>query len=461
MWKIFAKRNNGALLTRRNLNGWGFPAAQWQMLNRLQSGNTLSGGANVCLKAKDMPNWSQMLSWMILKNYLLSKRSGALVRIIAWHCIIGIGLGVAALVIVLSVMNGFNLSIRNRMLSVEPHLVFTTPKLPSAENLEKFSSRISKVAATDQVDRFESQDIILRSMEGMFGGAIAKGYEPRTLNALMKRVWRGSGDAPALKPNEVILGVDLARSLGIFEGDDVILVPPETLLLPKGEMPHFKKFRVRSLLNTQMPDIDSKVLFYNFTSTMPRSLSTVTGYEVRLKDPYEAEEVRDHLSGKGLKGQTWMERDTSLFFALKMESFAMTLFLSLAVLITSFSIVIVMVLLMSQKRQDIGMLMALGLSLRKTRIVFLRVGLILSFIGISSGMIIGMATAIFLDKYPLELLPDIYTDSTLPAKLTLRIFLFVLCSSSVIAVLGSWLPVWRYVLANPAESLRKPAGANI
>lgn len=402
-----------------------------------------------------------MLARLILKNYLLSRRSGALVRIIAWHCIIGIGMGVAALVIVLSVMNGFNISIRNRMLSVEPHLVIATPKLPSKKDLHALTAAIAKGAAVDQVELFESQDIIIRSMEGMFGGAIAKGYDPDTLKALVKRVWKGSGDTPELKPNEVILGVDLARALGIFEGDDVILVPPETLLLPKGEIPRFRKYRVRALINTQMPDVDSKVMFYNFGSQVPHSLSMVNGYEVRLKDPYEAETVQKDLAAKGIKSQTWMERDISLFFALKMESYAMTLFLSLAVLITSFSIVTVMVLLMSQKRQDIGMLMALGLSYQKTRIVFLRVGLLLSSIGIVSGLVFGTSVCLFLDWYPLELLPDIYTDSTLPAKLTPRILYFVIGSSAVIAVLGSWLPVWRYVLKNPAESLRKPAGANI
>ncbi|MGZ3722241.1 MAG: FtsX-like permease family protein [Bdellovibrionales bacterium] len=402
-----------------------------------------------------------MLSWLILKNYLLSRRSGALVRIIAWHCIIGIGMGVAALVIVLSVMNGFNISIRNRMLSVEPHLVIATAKLPGVKDLESMSSTISKLTATDQIDRFESQDIIIRSMEGMFGGAIAKGYEAATLNTLMKRVWRGNGEFPVLKPNEVVLGVDLARALGIFEGDEVILVPPETLLLPKGEIPHFRKFRVRSLINTQMPDVDSKVMFYNFGSSMPRSLSMINGYEVRLKDAYEADTVQKQLAAKGIKSQTWMERDISLFFALKMESYAMTLFLSLAVLITSFSIVTVMVLLLSQKRQDIGMLMALGLSYRKTRIVFLRVGLLLSSIGIVGGLILGTTVCLILDWYPMELLPDIYTDSTLPAKLTKGILYFVIGSSAVIAIVGSWLPVWRYVLRNPAESLRKPGGANI
>src|ERR1700675_2414564 len=99
-----------------------------------------------------------MLSWLIFKNYLLSKRSGALVRIIAWHCVLGIGMGVAALVIVLSVMNGFNLTIRNRMLSVEPHLVITSAKLPSEEEQTQLASQLAGVADADQIDRFQSQD---------------------------------------------------------------------------------------------------------------------------------------------------------------------------------------------------------------------------------------------------------------------------------------------------------------
>src|SRR5258708_25007697 len=98
-----------------------------------------------------------MLSWLIFKNYLLSRRSGALVRIIAWHCILGIGMGVAALVIVLSVMNGFNHTIRNRMLSVEPHLVVMISPPPSRGDLEKFTAVVRKIALVDEVVRFSSQ----------------------------------------------------------------------------------------------------------------------------------------------------------------------------------------------------------------------------------------------------------------------------------------------------------------
>jgi lipoprotein-releasing system permease protein len=320
-------------------------------------------------------------------------------------------------------------------------------------------------SGVDQIERYETQDMILRSMDGMFGGALAKGYDTDTLFAMQNRIWKGLKRETAppvrasseLSGNEVILGVDLARGLGIFEGDEVIVVPPETLLLPKGEIPRLQKFKVKALLNTQMPEFDSKFMFYNIDKVNPKvkSIGRETGYEVRLRDPYEADRVKAKLDEKGIHAQTWGERDTSLFFALKIESYAMALFLTLAVLITSFSIVTVMVLLMSQKRQDIGMFMALGLSIRRTRIVFLKVGLLLSYLGIFSGFVLGAAVCIFLEIHPLELLPDIYTDSTLPARLTWGILLFVLGMSSLIAVLGSTLPVWRYVLGSPAESLRR------
>lgn len=409
----------------------------------------------------------RMLAWSIFRHYLLSRRSGALVRIIAWHCILGIGMGVAALVIVLSVMNGFNLTIRSRMLNAEAHLVLPQKQAPSADALRGIRDRVASVAGSgvESVERFETQDVILRSFDGVFSGAIARGYDGSSLNRLLQRIWEG-GRKTTLRPepestelseDEVIIGADLARSMGIFEGDEIILVPPEVLLLPKGEIPKFRKFRVKSLLNTQSPEFDSKYLFYNmdrFPARL-RSASRETGYEVRLVNPYEADDVKLKLAEGGVEAQTWGERDTSLFFALKMESAAMTLFLSLAVLITSFSIVIVMVLLMSQKRQDVGMMMAMGLSVRRARRLFLQVGLLLSFIGILGGVLLGSAVCLFLDTHKMELLPDIYTDSTLPAKLTARILIGVLIGSSLVAVVGAWLPVWRHVMRDPAEALRR------
>jgi lipoprotein-releasing system permease protein len=404
-----------------------------------------------------------MLSWTIFKNYMLSKRSGALVRIIARQCIFGIGMGVCALIIVLSVMKGFNQSIRTKMLGLEPHLVFSGPTAANRDKLIK-DLQAALPGGIEQVSRYHSQDLIIRSVDGVFNGVAAKGYEGKALNGLLQRVWRNGrqytappmSETPVLEGNELILGVDLGRSLEIFEGDEVVLVPPETLLLPKGEIPKLQKFKVKMLLSTQIPEVDARLLLYNLETVRGlQSRSLETGIEVRLHDPSHAEKIKAILAPRGYKVQTWADRDVSLFFALKLESMAMTLFLLLAVLITSFSIVIVMILLMSQKRQDIGMLMALGLSRARIRSLFLQVGLFLSFSGILSGFLLGTGITLFLEKYPLAILPDIYTDSTLPAKVTAGNLLFVLGCSAAIAILGAVLPVWRYVRGMPAENLRK------
>ncbi len=374
-------------------------------------------------------------------------------------------MGVAALILVLSVMEGFNRTIRSRMLNIEPHLVVSQKDHPSEDGARDLNALLHSLSkdGIDEIQRYETQDLIVRSVDGVFGGVVAKGYDTPAMNSLLQRIWQSSGQkipppqfaTAALESSEVILGVDLARSLGIFEGDEVLLIPPETLLLPKGEVPRLQKFKVRSLVSTNIPDFDAKLLFYNLDrfNTRMRSLSRDAGYEVRLKNPYEADVIKKVLANRGVVAQTWGERDTSLFFALKMESLAMTLFLSLAVLITSFSIVIVMVLLMSQKRQDIGLMLALGMSPRKTQIAFFKVGLMLSCVGIVGGVTLGTTISLILDWYPLELLPDIYTDATLPAKLTQKTFVFVAISTSLIAIVGSWLPVWRYAVTNPSEAL--------
>ena len=401
-----------------------------------------------------------MFSWMIFRHYLLSRRSGSLVRLIAWLCMAGVGVGVASLIIVLSVMNGFNLNIRKNMLNVEPHLVLTGMKASDEPRVHK--------ALDDEIESIwysENQDVVLRTADGVFSGAIAKGLPETGIKEWLQRVWNKKNTATkeidlvaTLGAQEAILGVDLASTLGVFEGDDLYVIPPETLLLPKGEMPKYEKVTLKGVISTQMPDIDSKVFVYNSGKTMrgwwTQNASVENGFEVRLHDPYRADDLGEKLKAQGMKVQSWHERNTSLFFALKMEKLAMTLFLSLAVLITSFSIVSVMVLLITQKRREMGMLMAMGLSRVRTRGVFVRVGIYLSGIGVGAGVLFGCAVALIMDWYPIEILPDIYYDSTLPAHLEWNIVLGVILGASLLAWIGAYIPVRFYVSSTPSEGLR-------
>jgi lipoprotein-releasing system permease protein len=401
-----------------------------------------------------------MLSWMIFRHYLLSRRSGSLIRLIAWLCMAGVGVGVASLIIVLSVMNGFNVKIRENMLNVEPHLVISQAKI---EDTVKVKSALGSDA--EAIWFSENQDVVLRTVDGVFSGAIAKGLPSKGLQAWLAHVWKPKTahntidpDNLVLGPREAVLGVDLAAQLGVFDGDELYVIPPETLLQPKGEVPKYEKVMIKGLISTQMPDVDSKMFIYNSDNTLrgwwKNTASLESGFEVRLKEPYEADRIAERMTRNGFHVQTWRERNTSLFFALKMESLAMTIFLSLAVLITSFSIVSVMVLLITQKRREMGMLMAMGLSRVRTIRAFTLVGIYLSAIGVGAGVLVGSAVALIMDYYPIEILPDIYYDSTLPAHLSMNTLLGVMIGSSILAFVGAYVPVRLYVAPSAAQSLR-------
>jgi lipoprotein-releasing system permease protein len=399
-----------------------------------------------------------MLSWMIFRHYLLSRRSGSLVRLIAWLCMAGVGVGVASLIIVLSVMNGFNIKIRQNMLNVEPHLVLSNMK---ADQINLVHQLIP--TGVESLWYVENQDVVLRTADGVFSGAIAKGLQPQGIRDWLKHVWKPrNGDADLTKlelgPRQALIGVDLASNLGVFDGDDLYVIPPETLLMPKGEFPKYEKVTIKGIISTQMPDIDGKLFIYNSDNTLKgwwkKSASMENGFEIRLNNAYDADSIAKKVRARGYKIESWRERNTALFFALKMESLAMTIFLSLAVLITSFSIVSVMVLLITQKRREMGMLMAMGFSKAATRKAFTLVGVYLSGIGVGAGVIFGCSVALLMDYFPIEVLPDIYYDSTLPAHLSSNIVIGVIVGAAILASIGAYVPVRLYVDPTPADSLR-------
>lgn len=408
-----------------------------------------------------------MLSWSLFHHYLLSRRSGALIRIISWVCMAGVGLSVASLIIVLSVMNGFNVTIRSRLLDVDPHLVVLDARPADVTGAQEAEIRSLLKGRIASLHRFNNQDVVVRTLDGVFGGAIATGMDQKALKETLKRFWKDrdgnrpppTPEATTLKRNEIVLGVDLARSLGVFEGDDVLLIPPESLLLPQGEIPKYERVVVKGLVSTERPDVDLKLLMFNSAlakhGILGHSASQEVGWEIRLKDPYQAEDLKQVLVDHGMSVQSWKDRNTALFFALKMESMAMTLFLSLAVLITSFSIIAVMSLLMTQKRKDLGMLMVMGLSRGRTQQTFTRVGLMLSYIGVGAGLLIGVVVAYAMKWHPISVLPsDVYYDSTLPSDPTLRILVFVVVGSALLALAGAYLPVRYYARFSPSDALR-------
>ena len=418
-----------------------------------------------------------LFAWDLFRHYLLSRRAGSLIRTVAWISIVGVAIGVFALVVVISVMSGFDDQIRSRLLSVEPHLVATIPSKASPYFGDRIGGHpeLSRLQADKslQVDLFDNQDVIIRTVDGNFGGAVARGVEPSTLKFILSESRKSVGSAVLAAPlaqetihlgrGEVMIGIDLARSLGIFEGDTLTLIAPEALLLPEGESPPFERVTVKSLVTTNLADIDEKVLFYGRGQsllTFAGSPSRVSGFEVRLENPDGFQPLKSSLEAKGFSVESWIDRNSSLFYALKMEKFAMGVFLGLAGLVASFSIVTVLVLLLTQKRKDIGLLMGLGLSPQRTMSTFIKVGLILSSIGIGAGLILGTAVSLLLNKFPIPLLPEVYYDSTIPATVSPLFLAGILVIAAVVAFMSAYIPARQATRESPAEALKGAILAN-
>jgi len=288
-----------------------------------------------------------------------------------------------ALIVVVGIMNGFNASARDRYLRWEPHLVVHVPKESSADQVEEKIIRTLPADDLDEIELVEMQDLIVKSLDGAFSGVVAKGFSTEGMQRFFHRLERDSQLEPVdhkiLGKDELVIGIGVAANLRVYEGDLVDVISPEALLLPPEEAPPAIRMLVRERpFQTGLEEIDGVLLLYNRDLSLNRfrdSSAREEVFELRLKPQADLERTTQSIRGLELKVETWPERNSAMFFALKMEKAAMTTFLVLSALITSFSILTVLVLLVTQKRKDIGMLLAMGLTPTRPHRVFAQINL--------------------------------------------------------------------------------------
>lgn len=400
------------------------------------------------------------MAWQFLQHYLFSKRASSFIRTMSWLCILGVAIGVASLITVVSVMNGFNNSMRDNLLKAEPHLsLFHKDITHNSQELTRISEEIKNRVGNqiDSISHFEQQDVIVRTQGGEFGGAIAKGIDPETLSRLLKRITHKKWSPHILSftkhwdSGDILMGSNLAQSLSLYSGDQVTLLPPDLLVLPKQSLPPMKKMSLSGVLSTEMERFDRQTILYNRNyplSPFIKASSLEKGIDIWLKNPDHASQMKKQLYGLG-KIETWEERNKALLLAIQVEKIAISTLLSLGTLIASFSIVTTLALLLTQKRADIGLLMALGLSRQKTQWVFMKIGMFLSMIGLGSGLLLGLLVSSFFVFTSFEVLPsDVYYEPSIPAQITVHSIISILIGSVIIAFFASWLPVRFHIDKN-------------
>ncbi|MCW8986346.1 MAG: lipoprotein-releasing ABC transporter permease subunit [Gammaproteobacteria bacterium] len=402
-------------------------------------------------------------------RYTRAKRRNHFISFISLSSMLGIALGVTALITVLSVMNGFEKEVRERILDMVSHLTVTD----FDGGLKDWSSVIETTKTHKNViaaaPYIEAQGMLINgtSVNGTLIRGVLPEHEPTVSNVSSKMK---NGRFTDLKAGEfgVILGQDLARILGVHVGDKVTMVTPSANVTPAGVAPRLKRFTVVGIFYIGMYEYDSTMALIHLDDAQRlfRMKGRVTGVRAKLSDLFEAPLTREELQDKALSEywvRDWSSYHANWFRAVKIEKRMIFLLLLLIVAVAAFNIVSTLVMVVTDKQSDIAILRTLGSSPRSIMGIFMVQGAIIGIIGTLIGTVGGVSLSLNLDTvvpfvegiFGIRILdPAVYYISVLPSDLHWN-DVWTICSISLILGLVATLyPAWRASKTQPAEALR-------
>lgn len=406
-------------------------------------------------------------------RYVRAKRrnvsGGGFISFISFVSMAGIALGVAALIVVLSVMNGFQQELRTRILGVASHAQIGafSGDLPNWAQYAQIAKGHKEVVATAP---FVQQQAML-SMDQTVRGSVVRGIEP-TLEDKVAEFAKHmrAGQLTDLRAGEfgVILGVELARALAVQTGDKVTLIAPQGLVTPAAVLPRLKQFRVVGIFEAGMFEFDSGLALIHIkdAQTLYQMGESVSGVRLQLTDMFLARQLVAKLSQE-LPPETWVtdwtQSHANFFRAVQMEKTVMFIILSLIVAVAAFNIVSALVMAVQDKRADIAILRTLGASPGSVMTIFVIQGALMGIIGLGLGVTLGVALALNISTLVpwIErtlgvqfLAKDVYYISDLPSQLLWGDVIGVVGIAFVLTLVATLYPSWRASRINPAEALR-------
>ncbi|MBV8030126.1 MAG: lipoprotein-releasing ABC transporter permease subunit [Betaproteobacteria bacterium] len=402
-------------------------------------------------------------------RYTRAKRRNRFIGINSLISIIGIWLGVWALIVVLSVMNGFQKEVRTRILGVVSHVQISGPN-----NLIADWRPIAELAAKQPHVRAEApfvQGQAMLTAGRAVRGALVRGIDPALEEGVadFARHMR-SGSLGALTPGSfnVILGGDLARALGLLPGDKVALIAPQGTVTPAGLIPRLKQFTVAGTFEAGIVDADSTLALVNLKDAQAvyQLGDNVTGVRLKLDDLFAAREVAYDLMTKlpaDLYASDWTRSHANFFRAVEIEKRVMFIILALIILVAAINIISTMVMAVTDKKADIAILRTLGASPRSIMQIFMTQGMVIGLVGTVLGVLTGIVIAQNIDvivpaierAFSIQFLSkDVYLIPELPSDLQAGDVLAVSLVAVVLSFLATVFPSLWAARVNPAEALR-------
>jgi lipoprotein-releasing system permease protein len=402
--------------------------------------------------------------FFIARRYLLAKRKGLFAMITTFIGVAGVALGVAALIVTLAIMDGFQSDIKKKIIDAQAHVtIYGRLQQRDLAAVRGALDRDPRVAASSPF--VMGQGIL--TFDNRSTGVVVKGLYPDTefsVNNLKNSIVRGSWDAlgkqRAGEPPAVVLGEELAKNLGVWTGDDVVLVSPQGANSGFGMLPKMKKFRVAGLVRTGYYEFDNTMAYcYGGAAAEFFGMGGgANGVGVRMKDIADAQAVSAALRrtlGFSYTVKTYADMNQTLFAALKLEKFVMSLVLALIILVATFNIASNLLMMSVEKLRDIGILRAMGAGPAFIRRVFFWEGNLIAITGITLGVLLGVGIAVFISVYPVVELPsDIYYVTKVPVNLRLRDILGTVGVSYLLCMLSAVYPALRASKVSPVDAIR-------
>ena len=410
--------------------------------------------------------------WFIGLRYLKAKRKQTFISIITIISIVGVAVGVLTLIVVLAVMSGFEKTIKEKILGTQAHLVVLKASQQGMDHYGELIKEVEQVKGVVSATPFIYTEVMLSSESNVTGGVI-KGIDPDRVGKVTELAHNmKAGRLQDLKEESgspgIILGVELAKQLGVSLNDPIQVISPLGTMTPSGMMPKMKRFRVVGIFHSGMYDFDSKFAYISIDSAQKflNMDSRVTGIEVKSNNIYQVKEIGKEIRQKlGFPFWTkdWIEMNRNLFSALKLEKIAMFILLVLIVLVAAFNIISTLIMVVMEKHKDIAVLKSMGASSTGILKIFIIEGGVIGVVGTALGTIVGLGMAFNLDKivaflenlFGFKILsPDVYYIEKFPSQVNPLDIVLIVMTAILISLLATLYPSWRASKLDPAEALR-------
>jgi lipoprotein-releasing system permease protein len=406
---------------------------------------------------------------MIAFRYIKSRRVEGFISISAWFSLLGIMLGVATLIVVMSVMNGFRTELVDRILGINGHLIIYSKNERTIPNYTKIINKIldtpNVVAVTAHL---EGQ--ALAKNKNSISGVIIRGSNWSDL-AAKKLLWKSLNQSTISNfknKQNIIMGYRLGQKLNLKVGDFVSLISPNGMETALGVLPVNQNFKIGGFFDMGMYEYDNNFIFipWKKAELFLSTNNVAHGIEVFLKDQKLTSSVNLQLQSKLNKNLIvidWKKRNSSFMNALAVEKNVMFVILTLIILVAAFNIISSMIMLVQTKKADIALMRTMGASQYLIIKVFMLTGSIIGFLGTFFGVLLGVFVSMNIEKirqlitsiFGQELFSaEIYFLSKLPSNININEVLIVICISIFLTLLASIFPAWKASKISPAEALR-------